>query len=77
MEPIIQAVKSFNGIQVTYLTSNDEAISELFSYENLIDMKINVLDLIENPDRYAFDTNGPVVVRTDFCKPDLHEECTQ
>ena len=76
MEPIIRAAKSFNGIQVTYLSSNDEAISELFSYENLIDMKINVTDLLNYPDRYAVDTNGPVIVRTDFCKPDLHEECT-
>lgn len=75
MEPIIRAAKSFNGIQVTYLSSNDEAISELFSYENLIELKINVSDLLDNPDRYAFDANGPVIVRTDFCNPELHEEC--
>lgn len=74
MDPIIHAAKSFNGIQVTYLVG-DTTKEELFSYENLIDMKINVLDLLEYPDRYAVNPNGPVVVRTDFCKPELHEEC--
>jgi hypothetical protein len=73
MDPIIHATKSFNGIQVTYLTADDVTKEELFSYENLIEMKINVTDLIEYPDRYAFDPAGPSVVRTDFCKPDLHE----
>ncbi|GAB7015391.1 hypothetical protein [Methanogenium cariaci] len=76
MDPIIHAAKSFNGIQVSFLSGNS-TMSELFSYENLIDMKINVADLVENPDRYAVDMKGPVIVRTDFCKPELHEECTQ
>ncbi|WAI00449.1 hypothetical protein [Methanogenium organophilum] len=75
MDPIIRAAKSFNGIQVTYLSGGDTK-EELFSYENLIDMKINVADLVDHPDRYAVNPDGPVVVRTDFCKPELHEECT-
>jgi hypothetical protein len=74
MKPIIHAAKSFNGIQVSFLSGKD-TISELFSYENLIDMKINVGDLIEYPDRYAVDMNGPIIVRTDFCNPELHDEC--
>ncbi len=76
MNTIIHAAKSFNGIQISFLSGND-TISELFSYENLIDMKINVPDLVEHPEYYAVDMNGPVIVRTDFCKPEMHEKCTQ
>lgn len=61
---IIHAAKSFNGIQISFLSGNN-TISELFSYENLIDMKINVSDLVEHPESYAVDMNGPVIVRTD------------
>ena len=74
MKTIIHAAKSFNGIQVSFLSGND-IVSELFSYENLIDMKINVSNLVEHPEYYAVDLNGPVIVRTDFCKPEMHEEC--
>ncbi|MDD4126674.1 MAG: hypothetical protein PHV39_03180 [Methanomicrobium sp.] len=66
MEEIITAKKSFNGIQVSYVSGNDVS-SELFSYENLIDLKINVPDLVQNPSYYAIDLNGPKIVRTDFC----------
>ncbi len=76
MNIIFHAAKSFNGIQVSFLSGND-TVSELFSYENLIDMKINVSNLIEHPEYYAVDMNGPVIVRSDFCKPEMHEECRQ
>jgi len=76
MNTIIHAAKSFNGIQISFLSGND-TISELFSYENMIDMKINVSNLVEHPEYYAVDMNEPAIVRTDFCKPELHEKCTQ
>lgn len=66
MEEIIAAKKSFNGIQISYLLGND-INSELFSYENLIEMKINVSDLVANPSHYAFEPEGPLIIRTDFC----------
>ncbi|MBP2132183.1 hypothetical protein J2128_000104 [Methanomicrobium sp. W14] len=72
MEKIIGVQKSFNGLQVSYM-AGDQIISELFSYENLIEMKINVSDLVGNPSYYALDKNGPKIVRTDFCGK--HDEC--
>lgn len=65
MDRIIDAQKSFNGIQVTYISGDSEG-SELFSYENLIDMRINVLELLDHPDYYSFDNAGPKIVRTEF-----------
>ncbi|WP_048150082.1 hypothetical protein [Methanolacinia paynteri] len=66
MEQIIDARKSFNGIQVTYATDEEigNAGTELFSYENLIDMRINALDLLDNPLFYSFDPIGPRIVKT-------------
>lgn len=66
MKQIIDAQKSFNGIQVTYLSGKTDSTSgnELFSYENLIDMRINALDLLDHPDDYSFDPVGPRIVKT-------------
>lgn len=66
MEQIIDAKKSFNGILVTYVTDEEigNAGEELFSYENLIDMRINVLELLDYPIYFSFDRNGPRIVKT-------------
>lgn len=65
MKQIIDAHKSFNGVQVTYI-SGDKDGTELFSYENLVDMRVNVLELLDHPDYYAFDPEGPRIVRTEY-----------
>lgn len=70
MDPILTAQKSFNGIQVTFL-SGDVTHSVLFSYENLIELRINVSSLLDHPEYYGVDRAGRIV-RTDFCKMDLH-----
>jgi len=70
MDPILKAQKSFNGVQVSYL-SGEITHSALFSYENLIEMKINVSNLMEHPEYYGVTHDGRIV-RTDFCKMDLH-----
>ena len=70
MDPILRAQKSFNGIQVMFL-SGDVTHSVLFSYENLIELGINVSSLLDHPEYYGVDSDGRIV-RTDFCKMDLH-----
>jgi len=70
MDPILKAQKSFNGVQVTFL-SGEKTLSALFSYENLIELQINVSSLLDHPEYYGVDPDGRIV-RTDFCKPDLH-----
>ncbi len=70
MDPILKAQKSFNGVQVSFL-SGDVTHSVLFSYENLIELGINVSSLLDHPEYYGVDRDGRIV-RTDFCKMDLH-----
>ncbi|MDD4300649.1 MAG: hypothetical protein PHO78_08370 [Methanomicrobium sp.] len=76
MEEIVSVRQSPAGILVSYVFGNDVS-SVLFSYESLIEMKVNVADLIKNPCRYAVDLSGPKVVRTDFCAKHLHENQSQ
>ncbi len=71
MEPVVEAAHSVNGVLVTYI-SGSTRVSELFTYEDLIQMKINVSALLDHPGYYGIDPSGPVIVRTDFCRPDLH-----
>jgi len=66
MEEIIYAQKIFNGVEVTF-RSERGTISEHFSYDYLVEMQINLLDLLEHPEHYAVERDGPRIVRTDFC----------
>jgi hypothetical protein len=54
MQQIAGTKKYQNGIQV-FLTDGGKELSDFFPFEELIDMKINVLDLLENPDIYRID----------------------
>ncbi|NYT05561.1 MAG: hypothetical protein GKC04_04205 [Methanomicrobiales archaeon] len=71
MDSLLSADKGINGIQVTYRSGSGTA-SELFSYETLIAMGINVASLLDHPEYYGIDPSGPTLARIDFCRPDLH-----
>lgn len=73
MKTILKTDEGPTGIIVVYL-SGDQAESQLFSYENLIELRINVADLLSHPDYYGVTDDGLKIVRTDFCKPELHEK---
>ncbi|MDD1673242.1 MAG: hypothetical protein LUP99_02400 [Methanomicrobiales archaeon] len=54
MEQIVAATKRENGIDIQYEKKSD--IKGIFlSYSELIDMKVNALDLLKNPMMYLFD----------------------
>ena len=63
-DPIISAKKSDVGIIIVWLSGN-ESVSGLFSYEKLIDMKINAGDLLNYPERYGV-VKGREIIRTIF-----------
>lgn len=71
MKAILKTSKSVNGILVIWL-SGEDAKSRLFPYEKLIEMKINAADLLDHPDYYGVTEDESEIVRTDFCKPELH-----
>jgi len=73
MKPILKTDEVPTGVIIVYL-SGDKAESQLFSYENLIELNINIADLLSHPDYYGMTDDGSKIVRTDFCKPELHEK---
>jgi hypothetical protein len=54
MQDIVSTRKMENGIVVFY-DEKDEKKYESFNYEELIDMKINALDLLDRPKSYKLD----------------------
>ena len=54
MQDIASSKKMENGI-VVFWEENGEKKSESFNYIELVDMKINALDLLERPKSYKVD----------------------
>lgn len=54
MQPIIGSKKMENGIVVFWLDGNDKKWDS-FNYQELIDMKINAMDLLDSPASYNVD----------------------
>ncbi|OPY35747.1 MAG: hypothetical protein A4E35_02318 [Methanoregula sp. PtaU1.Bin051] len=61
MYPIIGSKKMENGIVVFWLEGNDKKWDS-FNYEELIDMKINAMDLLDRPDSYHVDPKAHKMV---------------
>jgi hypothetical protein len=55
MHDIVTSKKMENGI-VVFWTERGEKKNESFNYGELVDMKINALDLLERPKSYKVDT---------------------
>jgi hypothetical protein len=63
MEQISGSRKRTEGIEVYWL-EEDEEKQVFFSYQEIIDMKINAMDLLENPRFYLMDTKNVRIIAT-------------
>jgi hypothetical protein len=61
MQDILSSKKMENGI-VVFWDEKGEKKNESFNYSELIDMKINALDLLDRPKSYKVDKAAPLVV---------------
>ena len=61
MYDIVATRKMENGVACYYGESGSEKF-ESFTYSELIDLKINALDLLKDPKNYAVDTEKHKVV---------------
>jgi hypothetical protein len=57
MNDIVGSKKMENGIVVFFMEKNEKKY-ESFNYAELVDMKINALDLLERPKSYKVDVPG-------------------
>ena len=61
MHDIVSSKKMKNGI-VVFWNEQGEKKYESFNYSELIDMKINALDLLERPKSYKVDTAAHTII---------------
>jgi len=61
MKEIITVISRPNGLDLLWQQGN-ESKTEPFTFEELVDMKINAGDLLENPKDYALDVNNHRIV---------------
>jgi hypothetical protein len=61
MHNIVSSKKMENGI-VVFWDEKDEKKYESFNYSELIDMKVNALDLLERPKSYKIDKDAHTLV---------------
>ena len=61
MFDIVTSKRMPDGIVVFWIDDDGKKF-EAFGYSNLIDMKINALDLINNPGNYSIDADEKVLV---------------
>jgi hypothetical protein len=57
MQQIASTRKYQNGIQV-FWTNEGKELSDFFPFEELIEMKINALDILKNPKIYRIDAKN-------------------
>jgi hypothetical protein len=57
MEQIRKTTKRETGIEVSWTEKGKEQ-NTFFSYQEIIDMKINAIDLLENPRFYLIDAGN-------------------
>ncbi len=57
MDKIVSSKKYENGIQV-FFEDKGKDTNAFFSFPELIDMKINAFDLLQNPGIYRYDENN-------------------
>jgi hypothetical protein len=61
MHDIVSSKKMENGV-VVFWEENGEKKNESFNYQELIDMKINALDLLDRPKSYKVDRAAHKVI---------------
>jgi hypothetical protein len=61
MQKIIGSKKMENGIVVFWL-DRDAKKWDSFNFQELIDMKINAMDLLERPESYQVDEKGHTLI---------------
>ncbi len=73
MQRIHRSERRGDGVEVTWEEGGEERSSS-YSFSDLIDMRVNALDIIENPGNYAIDGKTGRLRYVAFCQPSRHPE---
>ncbi len=61
MQNVLTTKRMENGVAVYWLEGNERKY-DTFNFQDLIDQKINALDLLDNPSGYKIDVSGHMVI---------------
>ncbi|MDD1669618.1 MAG: hypothetical protein LUO97_07440 [Methanomicrobiales archaeon] len=73
MQQILRTERLGDGVNVVWEKAGKEMTS-YFSFTQLIDMRVNALDILNTPGNYGIDEKTGKVCFVAFCQPSRHQE---
>jgi len=73
MQQILKTERLGDGIRVVWEDAGREMMG-YFTFAQLIDIKVNALDLLNNPGNYGIDKKTGRLGFFAFCQPSWHQE---
>jgi hypothetical protein len=73
MQKILRTERRGDGVEVVWEKAGEE-MSSYFTFTELIDLRVNALDILENPGNYGIDERTGKVGFVAFCQPSRHQE---
>ncbi|HTY52000.1 MAG TPA: hypothetical protein VMB35_02255 [Methanomicrobiales archaeon] len=73
MQRIVRTERRGDGVNVVWELEGQE-MSTWFTFTELIDLKVNALDILTTPGNYGFDEKTGKVRFVSFCQPSRHQE---
>jgi len=73
MQQILRTERLGDGVNVIWMKGNEEMTSYV-SFTRLIEMRVNALDILENPRNYSIDEKTRRIGFNAYCQPSWHQE---
>ena len=73
MRRILKTERLGDGVSVTWDEEEGE-MTQYYPFSRLIDLKVNALDILQNPGNYGIDEKTREVRYIAFCQPSRHPE---
>jgi len=73
MQPILRTERLGDGVNVAWVKEGRE-MNSYFSFTQLIDMKVNALDILNTPSNYGIDEKTGKIGFVAYCQPSRHHE---
>lgn len=73
MQQILRTERLGDGVNVVWNEAGKEMTS-YFSFTQLIDMRVNSLDILDNPGNYGIDEKTRRIGFIAYCQPSWHQE---
>ena len=73
MQQVLRTERLGDGVNVVWEKAGEEMTS-YFSFTQLIDMRVNALDVLNTPSNYGIDEKTGKIGFVAYCQPSRHQE---